>query len=296
MHFEHIPGDDDVATIEIDGLEQDLMILHVTDSHMAEADGRDPEAGEAVARFQKLFQERTPGGVPTWDLFQRALAMGAERGVDALALTGDIVHFPAHAALEIIQVGVDRLDVPTVYTPGNHDWHFPHLDWNEETRSQFYPRFDKLTEGSPAYGSKDVGGVRLITIDNSTYQVSAEQVDFLREELDCGLPCLLFIHIPIWNKSLAPAVVEKWRAPIMMAAPTGWTDETKEKWKVGEATQSTQTCHDLLTSKATSALAGIFCGHVHFAHTDEIHKGCQQYVTAPGFEGGHRWIELTGAG
>ena len=294
MAFEHVPADDDVASIRIDGLEQDLTILHLTDSHMAEGDERDPEAADAVEHFQQLFQERTPGGVPAWDLFQRALSMASSRGADAVALTGDIIHFPSHAAIEIVQSGVDELVVPTVYTPGNHDWHFPHLEWSEATRAEHYPRFHGLTDGNPAYGSTEVGGVRLITLDNSTYQVSAEQVEFLRDELDSGQTCLLFIHIPIWVKSLAPEVMEKWQAPIMMASPSGWTDETREKWKVGETTQSTQDCHDLLMSKAASSLAGIFCGHVHFAHDAEIRPGCHQYVTTPGFEGGYRWIELTG--
>jgi len=294
MAFEHIPADDDVASIRIDGLEQDLTILHLTDSHMAEGDERDPDAADAVERFQQLFQERTPGGVPAWDLFQRALSMAASRGADAAALTGDIIHFPSHAAIEIIQSGVDELVVPTVYTPGNHDWHFPHLEWSEETRAEHYPRFHGLTDGNPAYGAIEVGGVRLITLDNSTYQVSAEQVEFLRDELDSGQTCLLFIHIPIWVKSLAAEVMEKWQAPIMMASPSGWTEEMREKWKVGETTKSTQDCHDLLMSKAASSLAGIFCGHVHFAHDAEIRPGCYQYVTTPGFEGGYRWIELTG--
>lgn len=294
MHFEHEPADDDVATIRIEGLQQDLTILHLTDSHMAEGDERDPEASEAVGRMQKVFQERTPGGVPAWDLFRRALAMAAARGVDAAALTGDIIHFPSYAALDIVQAGIDELDIPTVYTCGNHDWHFPHLEWSQATRAEHYPRFHGLTDGNPSFGSREVGGVRLITVDNSTYQVSAEQVEFLRAELDSGQPCLLFIHIPIWVKTLASAVLEKWQAPIMMASPSDWTDETREKWRVVEATPSTIACHDLLTSEAASCLAGIFCGHVHFAHSDVVRLGCQQYVTAPGFEGGYRWIELTG--
>ncbi|MEE2830902.1 MAG: metallophosphoesterase [Candidatus Latescibacterota bacterium] len=294
MRFEHVPTDDDAASIQIDGLEEDLTILHLTDSHMAEGDERDPEAAESVARFQKRFQERTPGGVPAWDLFRQTLAAAAARGVDAAALTGDIIHFPAHAALDIVQAGVDELGVPTVYTPGNHDWHFPHLEWSEETRAEYYPRFRGLTDDSPACGSTEVRGVRLITLDNSTYQVSDGQVEFLRAELDSGQPCLLFVHIPIWIKSLAPTVMEKWKAPIMMASPTGWTQEAREKWRVLEALPSTRACHDLLKSKAATNLAAIFCGHVHFAHTDVVQPGCQQYVTAPGFEGGYRFIELTG--
>lgn len=294
MASEHVSSDDDVATIRIQGLERDLSILHLTDSHMAEADERDPEAADAAQKFQQLFQQRTPGGAPTWDLFRQTLSMAAARNVDAAALTGDIFHFPSMAAIDIVQAGIDELGVPTVYTPGNHDWHFPHLEWSEATRAQYYPRLNGLTDGNPSYGSVEVGGVRLVRLDNSTYQVTPEQVSFLRAELDSGQPCLLFLHIPLWTKALAPEVMDKWQAPIMMASPKGWTDETREKWRVEETRDSTQACHDLLCSKAAASLAGIFCGHVHFAHDAEIRSGCHQYVSTPGFEGGYRWIELIG--
>lgn len=292
--FEHVPAADDTARIRVPGLAGDLTLLHLTDSHMSVGDDRDPAAAEHVEAVGQRFRERTPGGVDPCQLFDEAIAAAVDRGVDGAALTGDIIHFPAHAGIDYIQSGIDRLGVPTVYTQGNHDWHFPHLEWNEQTRADHYPRFTGLsTAGDPACGSREVGGVRLIVLDNSTYQVSAAQVDFLRAELERGQPCLLFVHIPLYVESLVPPVMEKWKAPIVMASPTGWTDETRKTWKTLDATPSTQACLDLVTSEAAQNLAGVFCGHVHFSHDDELRPGCRQYVTAPGFEGDYRWIELT---
>ena len=107
MRFEHEPADDDLASIRIEGLEQDLTILHVTDSHMAEGDDRDPDAADAVTRLQKMFQERTPGGVPAWDLFRRALAMGAGRAVDAVQ---PIRGSHAHTVLSVAAVAAVTIE------------------------------------------------------------------------------------------------------------------------------------------------------------------------------------------
>lgn len=294
MQIKHEFDDDHTtATIHIEGLAQDLKILHLTDSHMTEGDERDPEATEHVSRFRQLFEERTPGGVPTSELFHQTIATAKTHNIDAAALTGDIIHFPSRAAIEHIERGVAALGVPSLYTLGNHDWHFPHLPWSDETRATYYPRFDDLTNGSPTGQAIDIGGVRLITLDNSNYQVSPEQVEFLRLQLESGLPCLLFIHIPLWIESLTPAVIEQWKAPIVMAAQNGWTDETRERWKVPGNWDSTTACLELLTADPLSEnLAGIFCGHVHFPHADAFRSDRYQYVTTPGFEGGYRLIHL----
>ncbi len=294
MRIEHVASEsDDGATIRIEGLERDLKILHLTDSHMAEGDDRDPEAADRVVQLRESFQQRTPEGVSAREVFDQALKRGAAQEVDAAVLTGDITHLPTFAAIEIIEQGLQELSAPSLYTLGNHDWHFSHLEWSEATRHEYYPRFHGLTGGSPSHQVLEVGGVRLITLDNSTYQVSVEQVAFLARELAVGQPCLLFIHIPMWVESLTPAVVEMWKAPIVMAPASGWTDESRARWeKVLEPSPSTRECIELLTTGSSENLAGIFCGHVHFSHIDEYREGRRQYVTAPGFSGASRLIQL----
>ncbi len=295
MHIEHdLTAGDDSATIHIEGLNRDVRILHVTDSHMPEGDERDPDALEHVTAVGGRFAERTPGGVAPRQVFQETLQKRKAQNPDAAAFTGDIIHFPSYRGIEVIAEGMAQLDVPSIYTLGNHDWHFPHLEWNNQTRAEYYPRFHAITNRNPACQAIEVAGVRLIALDNSNYQVTAEQVDFLRQQLSHDQPSLLFIHIPICIPSLTPAVMEMWKAPIMMAAEEGWSEQTREQWRVPGDEQATRECHELLVSGDSNHLAGIFCGHVHFAHADEYRQGRYQYVTAPGFAGGSRMIELKG--
>ena len=162
------PHDACSARIRIEGLRQDLRILHLTDSHMVEGDERDPEAADEVARAGERFATRTPGNVPPREVFTSTLAQRRKEDLDAAVLTGDIIHFPTYRGLEVIDEGLTGLDVPSLYTLGNHDWHFPYLPWTEETRQAYYPRFHGLSGGDPACQSLVVGGVRLIAIDNST--------------------------------------------------------------------------------------------------------------------------------
>ena len=293
MKIEHIPtGNDDTATILIEGLKQDLKLLHLTDTHVVESDDRDPDGTEHVERYGAIFAEHTPGGVPPTEIFQKSIDDVGGLDIDAAMLTGDIIHFPSYAGLEAIEKGVEALGVPYLYTQGNHDWFFPHLPWTDDTRRQYYPRFAGLTAGDPSFQVADIGGVRLIAVDNSTYQVSGDQLNRLRRELDGGQPSLLLVHVPLSVASLEGAVMERWKAPIVMGADEGWTAETREKWKVPKNEDATLECLEFLTTGPCDNLAAVFCGHVHFAHVDILREGCCQYVTAPGFEGRYRIVEL----
>ena len=292
MYVEHFHSENERETVaKIEGLERPLILVHITDSHMAEADQRDPRALESVAKIQKTFEEHTPNGESAREVFVRTIKHCERLSADCTILTGDIIHFPARAALDAIANGVDSLKGQYLYTLGNHDWHFPYLQWNDDTRNAHYYLFADLTGGNPAAQVLQLAGVRLVALDNSNYQVTPGQLKFLRDQLHSGDPCLLFLHIPLYVPSLAPAVIERWKVPIMMAAP-GWTEETRKQVMIRPDDESTTACLRLLAEGDVDNLVGIFCGHVHFAHTDQLGPGCFQYVTQPGFAGGYREIRL----
>ena len=95
MHSKHIqPANENETVIAIEGLAQEITLLHITDSHMAAADQRDPDALEATNHYQALFAERTPAGAPTRQIFGEVLEKSNELEVDHTVLTGDIMTMP----------------------------------------------------------------------------------------------------------------------------------------------------------------------------------------------------------
>ena len=295
MQIRHLDPDNPAETvIGIEGLEQALHLMHITDSHFAEWDERDAQSRADGERVLGIFQERTPDGAPPRHIFAQALQQSNALGVDATVLTGDIIHFPAWAGLEALEAEIGVLQAPYLYTLGNHDWHFAHLPWGEAMRAAHYGRFARLTDPGPAAQVRRLGNVLLVALDNSTYQVDERQVDFLRQQLDTGLPCLLFVHIPVDMPTLRPAVVQRWKAPIVMGAEDGWDEESRAQWLSDGVGPATRAFMELIQSERAANLAGIFCGHVHFVHADAFAPGRFQYVTKPGFEGGYRQIRLQG--
>ena len=286
MKISHLHPEHPTETvIQIEGLRQSVTLLHITDSHLELADERDPQALE-------LITSREPKRPEARRHFVEALARSNELGVDATILTGDITNFPSWAAIDMIADGVATLSAPYLYTLGNHDWHFPFLEWNDTTRDDHYPRFAGLIDGEPQCQAKEIGGVKLIALDNSNYQISETQTRFLKDQLGTGVPCLLFIHIPIFISSLLSPVLERWKTPLMMAATEGWTEERRAAKPELLPNETTIEFYRFLTQDASDNIAAIFCGHVHFAHADAYRAGRFQYVTNAGFDGASRLIRL----
>jgi 3',5'-cyclic AMP phosphodiesterase CpdA len=290
MRFVHQnPGDPAENLILVEGLEREVVLCQLSDTHLAEADGRDPHpARQAAAHFQPYFQERTPKNAPAREVFAGLLERCRSLKPDALALTGDILHFPSVAGLELLRRSLEGKEY--LYTLGNHDWNFPYHPWNEATRQAHYPRFLGFPGGDPACQAREIGGLRLVALDNSTYQVSLAQTEFLRRQLQDGRPCLLLVHIPLATPSLMPSVMARWNAPIVMGGEEGWTAEARAKWLVGEVEAGTRACLDVV--RQAENLVGVLCGHVHFPRADELRPGCYQYVARPGFEAGCRILRF----
>jgi predicted phosphodiesterase len=287
MKFEHILTNSANQTIiEIQGLTRPTSIFHLTDCHLNETDIR-----EGAENFIESIRTSNYDTLETRTHFGKALEYANEQSFDCVVLTGDIINGATINNLEYLDKQLRTLQSPYLYTLGNHDWEYPHQTWCDETRRTQYSKFNQFTKGSPTIQVSNINGVNLITLDNSTYQVTIEQLTFVEKQLAGGLPTLLFMHIPIYIPSLLTDVMKTWKSPIMMAAE-GWDKKQQKQWKVEEATAPTKDMYNLLMENPYNNLIGLFCGHVHFAHTDAFGHGSYQYVTQPGFNGGYRIIRL----
>ncbi|MDA0747646.1 MAG: metallophosphoesterase [bacterium] len=270
------------ATIRVEGLSETVRMLHVTDSHFALLDERDAEHAEASASYCERFTSNEL-------IFSERMQEARTLGVDLVALTGDIIHFPARASVEYVADAIAQIDAPVLFTCGNHDWHFPGLQGREELRETWWPVLDPLHKGKAACAAHEVGGVQFLLVDDSTYQINSEQLAFVKGRLALGKPTVLLTHIPLSLPTLRAPVLERWKAPIMIGDPD-WDLESREKWQTGEDLSSTLEYVQAL-SRAENLVA-VFCGHVHFHHVDAVNSGAVQYVGAPGFEGGKRMVEF----
>ena len=284
---------DDSATIAVEGLVGPVRLLHVTDSHLALIDARDAGHVEACSGVRERFgQQRLDAdgnGIFTEITFAELMSAAAALDADLLAHTGDLIHFPSQANMEAAMAGLGSARSEVLFTSGNHDWLFPGGDSVPGHREASWPRLDPLTDGRPSHQARDIGGLRFVAVDDSTYQIGDGQLAFWREQLAAGLPTVLFTHIPLSLPTLRPPTIARWQSPLLLAEPA-WPAGERELHGIGEDTAATVEFARSLT--AAENLVAVFCGHVHFPHVDTLSPSAAQYVGAPGFMAGQRLVEF----
>jgi predicted MPP superfamily phosphohydrolase len=283
---------DDTATISIEGLAAPVRMLHLTDTHLRFFDEREGERYQGCVdhrqRLEKVHREQGTEPDPE-EPFRESMAQAATQDLDLLALTGDIIHFPAPASVEFTVEQIATLGVPTMYTCGNHDVHFTDEPVNHEIRLTRLAALQPLHNGDPDCAAHEMGGIRFVTVDNSVPQLSRKQVDFVHAQLKKGQPTVLLFHWPLSLPTLRDAVLENLGSPPMMGDPD-WSPESRSQWRTSEDTPETLEFVDAVTTAPNVVAA--FCGHVHFAHVDAINTRAVQYVTAAGHQGGRRLVEF----
>ena len=279
---------DETATIRVEGLNQTVRMLQVTDSHIALIDDRDAEHLETCQRSCQKFES-------TDVIFDETMTEAKKLDLDLIALTGDIVHFPSQASVEKVAGSIAKVNVPVWYTAGNHDWNFdlhstpPGLEGREELREAWWPVLKPLHHNQAAYARYEIGGIQFLLVDDSTYQINEEQLAFVQSHLADGMPTVLLLHIPLSIATLRDRAIARYKAPILIGDPD-WDMESRNQWETGADLPSTLAF--VRTLAAAENLVAVFCGHIHFPHTDAVSPHAVQYVGVPGYDGGKRLVEF----
>lgn len=141
---------------------------------------------------------------PPQKYFEEILEEAKKKNAELLLLTGDIINNPTFANVNYVKNKLDESGIEYIFTAGNHDWHFEgmdgkikklHSEWIQKRLTPFYK------DNNPFCSSRIIKGVNFVSIDNSTYQVEKEQVDFFREQTAKSYPIVLCMHIPIYQQS-----------------------------------------------------------------------------------------------
>ncbi len=271
-------------------VEDTVRVMVVADTHLWISDQREEPFREYSRRMAAAYHTTThyATGVETSpEKSLRAVAdLAVRRGVDAVALLGDIVNYPSERAVELVCEVMDGAGVPWYYTCGNHDWHYEgmvggRLELREEWRAK---RLSPLFRGNnPNCYAVEIKGVRLLFVDSSTYDILPEQYEFMRREVRSGKPLVLMMHIPLYapGRPVGYGIGHPdWNA----AHDNGYKVERRERWPEGGHTELDYRFYDLVTT-APNLLCS-FAGHVHTYGVDVI-GGKPHYTVQMNARGGY---------
>ncbi len=257
-------------------------IFHITDTHLS----LDDERGVPFQKYSKRMAGaykinthfQTGEEQTTKESFEQTLNLAREQKADFLALTGDTFSFPSEAAIDWVFQKLTDTGIPFAYVAGNHDWHYEGMPGSSEQLRETWAnkRLHKLYQGNNAlFANYDLNGIRFVCIDNSTYEILPEQLEFFKSQVKSDIPIVLLMHIPLYMEGRSVGfgcAHPEWGAK----SDNNFEIERREKWRASGHTKVTMDFYDEVFN--ANNLLTILTGHTHRPSLD-IKNGIPQIVS-----------------
>ena len=272
-----------------------VRLMVFADTHLWMSDEREEPYREYSARMAGAYHsvKHFQTGAPTTpeESFLATIRLAQQRGVDAIAMLGDIVSYPSERGVEWIGEVLDTVAIPCYYTSGNHDWHYEGMEGSSESLREKW-RGERLMslfgDNDPDAYTVEVKGVRLLLVDDSNYKITPEQRDAVAAEVKSGKPFILMHHIPFYapSRSVSFGIGHPdWSA----ATDKNYKIERREQWPAEGHTEVDYEFYDLATT-APNLLASI-AGHVHSYGVDII-NGRPHYTVGANAQGAYYIVNI----
>lgn len=288
------------ALIEISGLKNSLTVLHISDSHISVLDEKEKEFHQYSKRmddgYKTVSHYKTEKKITAADSFLELMELAKSKKVDIIALTGDIVNNPSKSSVKFVTKAVKQTGIPSIYVAGNHDWHYEGMEGTAEELRKTWINNSLLPlyeDQNPLYSSTIIGGVNFVAIDNSIYQVNAEQLDFFKNQQTKNEPIVLLMHMPIYlpkdaeRDNVSTIGDPRWGWDI----DNGYEIERRVRWSKDGNLLSTTEFVEIV--KNCKNLAAVLVGHTHRPRADRISATAIQYVSGRSVDGQYRLVRFT---
>lgn len=261
------------------GLEKPIKLLHMTDSHITRDDPWHSRA--------EVFDTEYKGCAE--DFFFAALDYAKQNSMPILH-TGDLIDFFSKGNFDFIDKYFSNTNY--IYAAGNHD--FCHM--LGEAKEDYDYKWEKIREIAPHFNcnlyfdSRIIGGVNVVTLDNSYYFISHGQIEALKAEAARGYPIILAMHVPIHVDTLT-SLTPIGEPAYVMAAPDDVLAHYSEDRRLQQTPDRT-TLEAVEYIKSEPLIKAVVTGHKHMNHEDKLTPTLTQFVTDGTFSGYVREITI----
>ena len=271
--------------VKIPGVEGEYDILFFTDIHAVVVDERE---SEQIVQYglERSIQFYNREGVSSAEQMGDWIDYANAQGVDAVFFGGDIIDSPSEGNLEFLRTQLGRLEMPYLYTLGNHDWTFPWEYMTERGKELYLPMLEPYLSRDAALHTWENEDLLVIAVDNSSGQINDKALKEYREWLKTDKPVILLVHVPFLTQSVLTRAKEVWSTSVVLGGGNyGGTYPNETSAEFIE-----------LTTAEDSPVELVLAGHVHFYDRDYIagEKEILQLVGDAGFHGSGLWLHIIG--
>ncbi len=260
-----------ITDIDI-GIEKPFSVLHITDTHLTLADERDDKRKMSLSRSRRFYPE---GSVKLSEV-----SAYARENKFPIIHTGDLIDFVSEANLDAAKSFIDQNDV--LFIAGNHEFslYVGEAFEDEAYRNISLSHVNSFFHDDIRFNSRIINGVNFVGIDNGYYLFDEIHLDMLKAEAEKGLPIVLFLHTPLYEKSLFDYALEDSNgvAGYVVDAPEAdLSSYSQERYIQQKADETTKRAVEYI--KNLKSIKAIFAGHMHFDFESYVTPTLPQYVT-----------------
>lgn len=254
------------------GVDTPFSVVHISDTHLTYADMRDGE------RKVKLAESRSRCFPYAEDVLNQASKLSKEKNIP-IVHTGDLIDFVSFSNVERVKEFCDENDL--FMATGNHEFslYLGEAKEDAEYRNQSLSLVQSAFKNDIRMSSRIINGVNFVVLDNGYYFFEEEQFVFLRNEVKKGLPVILLMHTPLYEKNLYDVMMVQFDCAYLMGVPEKLTECYPDDRKEQQFT-------DALTKEVMQYIAeeklirGIISGHEHINYEGFFADRIPQIVTA----------------
>lgn len=271
----------------VDGLTESVDIVFLADTHLSLCDERDETLSAKAAERYSFFTGKN--GRKADENFKALMNYIREKDPDLVILGGDIIDSAMYASIEYVEESLNSLEIPWIYSMGNHDFEYGTEYFSETAYNTYLPRLDSISQTADGYQVYDAGDFQILAVDDSNNQVTAEALEALLTLQAQGDPIVVVSHVPIQpldNEELILLSKQVWgedangNATVLLGYKSCIPNEITTEFINSACGEESNVCL-------------ILSGHIHFYHKDVLGPQTTQVITGAGFEGEAVHITLT---
>ena len=238
------------------GATEPFVLLHISDIHLSEFDENDTPERQEFAKKRKKHFSFAPDAVEFVKEYVKKTGY-------ILVNTGDMVDFITPETLRISKSFIEETNM--IFVTGNHEfWHCERNCFDpNDVPATYQAKNDTLAEvgkqlgGNIRFSCREINGVNLVCMDDTTYRIDREQFEKLKEVEAEGKPILLFMHIPMYSEHLGGG------AKYSTGAPSKYHEHCTpmQKYELSTDEQTYEFCDYI---RKSPQIRCIFSGHIHY--------------------------------
>ena len=256
------------------GADEPFEALHISDTHLTLADGREQDNGRKL----ELAQNRRPIFSAAEENLSQAQAYAGQHKLPILH-TGDLMDFVSAANPDAAARFTAESDV--FMAAGNHEFSLYVGEAKEDAayRSISLADVQAAFTNDIRFASRVMYGVNFVAIDNGYYRIEEEQLAALKREAEKGLPIVLMMHTPLYTPVLYEKRLSEAPGPayLMNVPVEKMAHYTPQRYEQQLADDITRKAYDYILTQPL--ICAVLAGHLHTDADDVLPNGVPQLVT-----------------